>query len=225
MIFWIDFYFIDANRPLIEQIIFFHDYSIFIIFVILYFLFLSLLDLLFNNVSNLNLIENQTIELIWTFLPVLVLFFIAVPSLRLLYLIEERFDRDLNIKVLGYQWYWSYEYTEFDVEFDCFLEGEENNFFNFRLLETDRVLILPLNSFINLLIRRNDVIHSWTVQRLGVKTDAIPGRLNQLNLFFFRPGLYFGQCSEICGVNHRFIPISLIIVRVDLFIDYIKSFK
>lgn len=224
MIFWAKIYFIDANCPLIEQIIFFHDHAIISLTIILSFLFLRLIDLTSNSYLNLNLIENQSVEIVWTILPSIFLLLIAAPRLRLLYLIEETFTPDIRVKVYGYQWYWSYLYIDFELQLDCFIERDPSFKSEFRILETDTFLFLPFNTFVSLLVSRNDVIHSWTVQRLGVKTDAIPGRLNQINLFFLRPGLFFGQCSEICGINHRFIPISLIITRIDLFIIYLNYF-
>lgn len=218
MPFWTDIYFINANSPIIEQIILFHDHSIIIISTILIFLFITLINLIKSKSLNLNLIENQTIETIWTILPIFLLIFIAIPRLRLLYLIEETFNPNLTIKITGHQWYWSYEFSEFKVKFDSFIKQPPYNLKTFRLLETDTSLILPINSNSRLLVTRFDVIHSWTIQRLGVKTDAIPGRLNQINLIPTRSGIFFGQCSEICGANHRFIPITLKIIKIKKFI-------
>lgn len=221
MPFWIDFFFIEAATPVIEQIIFFHDHSIIVVFTFLFFLILIMFHLSLNYVFNLNLIENQFVEGVWTFVPILFLLFIVVPSLRLLYLIEELYTPDMTIKVVGHQWYWSYEYSEFNLKFDSFLNKDFSFISGFRLLETDTYLIFPVNLIVRFLVSRADVIHSFALQSMGVKVDAIPGRLNQLNVFLSRPGLFYGQCSEICGINHRFMPISVKVVSLKNFLKRI----
>lgn len=222
MPFWINIFFIDANSPTIEQIIFFHDHSIIIIISIIVFLIIIFINIIINKTLFLNLTENQSIETLWTILPIFLLIFIAIPRLRLLYLIEERFNPNLTLKIIGHQWYWSYEYPNFNINFDSFI-STSNNINKFRLLENDNSIFLPFNIQSRLLFTSIDVIHSWTIQSLGIKIDAIPGRLNQ---FFFqssRPGLFFGQCSEICGINHRFMPITIKITSINNFIKWISS--
>lgn len=169
-----------------------------------------LLNSCYINLYNNILFEGQELERIWTVLPAIFLLFIAFPSLRLLYLIEERDVYELSIKVLGHQWFWSYEYRDLkDILFDSYIDQEKRVF---RLLNVDNSLLLPINTNIRIVISRVDVIHSWTIPSLGIKVDAIPGRLNQINIIFNRLGIYFGQCSEICGANHRFIPILVSII-------------
>lgn len=171
------------------------------------------------------ILESQPLELFWTIIPTFVLIFIGTPSIRLLYILDEIFNPILTIKVLGHQWYWSYEYSDFiNVEFDSFLKNEIASLDSFRLLDVDNRLILPFNSQVRSLVTAADVIHSWTVPSLGVKVDAIPGRLNQLNFLLNRPGLYFGQCSEICGANHSFIPIVIESTSPSTFISWLKTF-
>lgn len=216
----------NANSPIIEQIIFFHDYSliflIFIIVIIRYIIF----NIVINTFYNRFLLENHDIEVIWTIIPALILIFIAVPRLRLLYLIEESFEVIINVKIIGHQWYWSYEYTDFNIEYDSFILRERDlEKRSFRLLDTDNNIILPYKTGVRLLVRSADVIHSWTVPSLALKVDAIPGRLNQLILYGYRPGLYYGQCSEICGANHSFIPICLEIVSLKNFIQWVNKFS
>jgi len=149
------------------------------------------------NIINIKLtsrfiLENHFIETIWTVLPTIILIFIALPSLRLLYLIEESFHPILTIKVIGHQWYWSYEYTNFNLNFDSFIiPSREMNLYNFRLLDTDNHLIIPFNINTRFLITSIDVIHAWTVPSLGIKIDAIPGRINQITSLSSRPGLFF----------------------------------
>lgn len=126
---------------------------------------------------------------------------------------------------MGHQWYWSYEYSDFNnIEFDAYIipsnEIEENIF---RLLDVDNRTVVPVNSQIRTLITAADVLHSWTIPRIGVKADAVPGRLNQVNFYASRPGVFFGQCSEICGANHRFIPIVIERVPAKIFVRWVKK--
>lgn len=229
MPYWGEINFIDAISPSIVHLIFFYDHTIVVIITILIFLFCFMFDVRVNNILNISLIDNQFIEIVWTILPIVLLVFIAIPSLRLLYLIEESFTRDLTIKVLGHQWFWSYEYEELGRELDCsynqnqlyeWVEEEDMMPTIYRLLEADDFVIIPETVRVRLLVRSCDVIHSWTVPRLGVKTDAVPGRLNQLNFFCLERGNFFGQCSEICGAFHRFMPIKLKVDCVEEFVDW-----
>lgn len=214
----------DRASPLIEQLIFFHDHTIVVLILITTLVGYIIATLFFNTFTNRFLLEGQTIEIIWTILPALILIFIALPSLRLLYLLDEVNNPRVTIKTIGHQWYWSYEYSDFlQVEFDSYMlptnELSENGF---RLLDVDNRTVLPINTQIRVLIRAADVIHSWTVPSLGVKADAIPGRLNQVSFLINRPGLFYGQCSEICGANHSFIPIVVESVSVNSFLSWIS---
>jgi len=223
---WNIIYLPNANRPIIEQIIFFHDHSIIVLVLITCFISYIIINIIYNKFINHFLLEGQEIEFIWTILPGFLLIFIALPSLRLLYLIEENFLPNLNIKIIGHQWYWSYEYSEFNINFDSFIIPERELSINsFRLLEVDNRLILPFNTNTRFLVLSADVIHSWTVPSLGLKIDAIPGRLNQIFSFLYRPGLFFGQCSEICGANHRFIPIVIESTSLKNFKLWVKNFS
>lgn len=164
-----------------------------------------------NVFYNLRLFQGQELERIWTVIPAVFLLFIAFPSLRLLYLMEEGDDYDITIKVLGHQWYWSYEYRDLGIMFfDSYILSDDNRIF--RLLNVDNLLVIPYNTNVRMIVSRLDVIHSWTIPSVGVKADAIPGRLNQLFVIFNRVGLFTGQCSEICGANHRFIPILIMVI-------------
>lgn len=183
--------------------------------------------LFFNSFTNRFLLNGQTIEIIWTIIPAIVLIFVAIPSLRLLYLLDEIRAPIVTLKTIGHQWYWRYEYSDFNnIEFDSYIiPVNEINSFNFRLLDVDNRIILPLNIKIRILISAADVIHSWTVPSLGVKVDGTPGRLNQTNFLINRPGLFFGQCSEICGANHSFMPIVIERVNLNYFINWVKNFN
>jgi cytochrome c oxidase subunit 2 len=175
--------------------------------------------------TNIKLFEGQIIELIWTIIPALILVFIALPSLRALYLLDEVKNPAITIKTVGHQWYWSYEYSDFpNIEFDSYIiPSNELKPNELRLLEVDNRTVIPYNTQIRLLVSAADVIHSWTIPSIGIKVDALPGRLNQLRMFSLRPGILYGQCSEICGANHRFIPIVLEVVKPSDFIQWVKT--
>lgn len=226
MITWSNILFQDANSPLIEQLIFFHDHSIIILVFITILISYFILNILHNKLSNRFWLNNQILETIWTILPIIILIFIALPSLRLLYLLDENFEPSLTIKIIGHQWYWSYEYSDFNINFDSFIIPQNSIEINtFRLLDVDNRLIIPFNINTRFLISSIDVIHSWTIPSLGIKIDAIPGRLNHIFSFINRPGLFFGQCSEICGANHSFIPICLESTNIKNFLSWINSFS
>jgi cytochrome c oxidase subunit 2 len=169
------------------------------------------------------LTHESTFEVVWTVVPGLVLILLAVPSLKLLYSLDFlifEYEPIITVKVIGHQWFWSYEYLvfsdvdflQFDViNFDSYLVAEDElNPNGLRLLEVDNPLMVPGNAYIRFLITSVDVLHSWAIPSLGVKVDAVPGRLNQMLTFIKRPGDFYGQCSEICGVNHGFMPIRLV---------------
>lgn len=213
----------DGISPLIEQLLFFHDHTIIILILITIIVGYLIISLFFNKFSYRFLLEGQLIELIWTILPAIILLFIALPSLRILYILDEVNNASLTIKTIGHQWYWSYEYSDFkNIEFDSYIIPiNEILDSNFRLLDVDNRLVLPINSKIRLMVTATDVIHSWALSSLGVKIDATPGRLNQTRFFINYPGLLYGQCSEICGSNHRFIPIVIERVSIKNFLKWI----
>ena len=215
----------DRASPLIEQLTFFHDHTMVVLILITTLVGYLICTLAFNKYTNRFLLENQIIEIIWTVFPALILIFIALPSLRLLYLLDEVKTPSVTLKSIGHQWYWSYEYSDFfHLEFDSYmLPPSDLSTDRFRLLDVDNRAVLPFNTQIRVLVRAADVIHSWTVPALGVKADAVPGRLNQLSFLISRPGLFYGQCSEICGANHRFMPIVIERVSVKSFLEWISS--
>nr|AEE64779.2 cytochrome c oxidase subunit II [Upogebia major] len=222
---WGNLGFQDSASPLMERLTFFHDHAMIVLILITTFVGYMMASLFFNSLTNRFLLENQTIEIIWTILPAVILIFIALPSLRLLYLLDEVNSPSVTLKTIGHQWYWSYEYSDFlQVDFDSYMvptiDLPESGF---RLLEVDNRTVLPMNTQIRVLITAADVIHSWTVPALGVKADAVPGRLNQVSFMINRPGLFYGQCSEICGANHSFMPIVLESVPTNSFLNWISS--
>jgi len=215
----------DAASPVIEQISFFHDYTLLVIIIITTLIAYLLLSIIHNKYIHRYLLEGQVLEVIWTIIPAIILVFIAMPSLRLLYLIDEINQPSVTLKTVGHQWYWSYEYSDFATrEFDSYIipanEIEKNSF---RLLDVDNRVILPINTDIRILVTAADVLHSWAIPSIGIKADATPGRLNQVGVNISRVGLFFGQCSEICGANHRFIPIVLEACPHQAFIKWITK--
>nr|UXD79079.1 cytochrome c oxidase subunit II [Stolotermes victoriensis] len=216
----------DSASPIMEQLIFFHDHTLMIILMILTVVTYMMTTLFLNKNTHRFMLEGQMIEVAWTIAPAIILIFIAMPSLRLLYLMDEIHTPTMTLKAIGHQWYWTYEYSDFiKVEFDSYImmPQEEINTNTFRLLDTDNRVTLPMNSFIRIIVTAADVLHSWTIPSLGIKADATPGRLNQTSFFINRPGLFYGQCSEICGANHSFMPIVIESIPTNNFIKWISN--
>nr|YP_010988512.1 cytochrome c oxidase subunit II [Australoluciola thailandica]WOR80617.1 cytochrome c oxidase subunit 2 [Australoluciola thailandica] len=215
----------DSISPLMEQLTFFHDHTMMILIMITLIVMYIIMMIMKNMYINRFLLEGQMIELIWTIAPAITLIFIALPSLQLLYLLDEINSPLISVKTMGHQWYWSYELSDFkNVEFDSYMipSNEQNNF-SFRLLEVDNRLTLPIYTQIRMMVSSSDVIHSWTIPSSSVKIDATPGRLNQTTFYMNRIGLFFGQCSEICGTNHSFMPIVIESISPKYFIEWIKN--
>nr|UBI44003.1 cytochrome c oxidase subunit II [Eysarcoris montivagus] len=215
----------DANSSLMEQLTFFHDHTIMILSMITIMVAYIMISLTKNKLINRYLLESQTIELIWTILPAITLIFIALPSLRLLYMIDEINNPSITLKVIGHQWYWSYEYSDFsDTEFDSYMKPTNDlTLQEIRLLDVDNRTVLPMNTQTRVMVTAADVLHSWAVPALGIKIDAVPGRLNQGAININRPGLMYGQCSEICGANHSFMPIVIESTTTKNFLNWINS--
>nr|YP_006303382.1 cytochrome c oxidase subunit II [Planiliza affinis]YP_009047784.1 cytochrome c oxidase subunit II [Planiliza haematocheilus]YP_009489100.1 cytochrome c oxidase subunit II [Chelon carinatus]AEK53096.1 cytochrome c oxidase subunit II [Planiliza affinis]AHA59322.1 cytochrome c oxidase subunit II [Planiliza haematocheilus]AIA77277.1 cytochrome c oxidase subunit II [Planiliza haematocheilus]AIY72689.1 cytochrome c oxidase subunit II [Planiliza affinis]AWD84305.1 cytochrome c oxidase subunit 2 len=199
----------DAASPLMEELLHFHDHALMILLLISILVLYIIIAMVSTELTNSLILDSQEIEIIWTVLPALILILIALPSLRILYLMDEINDPHLTIKAVGHQWYWSYEYTDYeDLGFDSYMiPTQDLTPGQFRLLETDHRMVIPVESPIRILVSAEDVLHSWAVPSLGVKMDAVPGRLNQVAFVTSRPGVFYGQCSEICGANHSFMPI------------------
>ena len=171
--------------------------------------------------------HNTTIEILWTVIPVILLIIIAIPSFRLLYVSETIPKADLTIKAIGNQWYWTYEYPDYeDIAFDAnmLLENELSDP-KLRLLETDTQIVVPVNKVVKLQITSADVLHAWTIPAFGVKMDAVPGRLNETWFKANKEGIYYGQCSELCGAKHAFMPINVKVVSESEFDDWLDFAK
>jgi len=171
--------------------------------------------------------HNTMIEVVWTIVPVLILVIIAIPSFRLLYFLDRNADAEMTIKVVGHQWYWAYEYPDHDgIKFDSYIvpdadlkPGQK------RLLEVDNRLVLPVGTTVRVLVTGNDVMHSWFAPSLGVQIYAFPGRTNETWLRIEREGVYYGQCNQICGVNHGFMPIAVEGVSKEAFQTWLGEAK
>jgi cytochrome c oxidase subunit 2 len=239
----------DPATPVMEGMIFFHNYLLFFLIVIGAFVIWLLCYIIINFNEHSNPVaqkftHSSLLEIVWTIIPALVLLLIAVPSFALLYSIDEVIDPTVTLKVVGHQWYWSYEYSDYatleggeTINFDSYMVPTEDlaiiegsgssksvkSHNLLRLLEVDNRVVLPINTHIRVLVTAADVLHSWCIPSFGIKLDACPGRLCQTSLFIKREGVYYGQCSEICGVNHGFMPIVVKGVSVDGYINWISK--
>jgi cytochrome c oxidase subunit 2 len=178
-------------------------------------------------VESRNVAHGMTLEIVWTLVPSIILVLIAIPSFALLYAMDEVIDPALTIRIIGRQWYWVYESSDVvngesqDIIFQSHMLSEKELVFGgLRLLDVTQALVVPVETHIRLIITATDVLHSWAVPSFGVKVDAVPGRLNQVSLFLKREGVFYGQCSELCGVNHGFMPIVVVGVPLDTFITF-----
>nr|QOJ45029.1 cytochrome c oxidase subunit II [Allobates nunciatus] len=215
----------DAASPIMEELLHFHDHALMAVFLISTLVLYIISTLMTTKLSNTNTIDAQEIEMVWTIMPAVILIVIALPSLRILYLMDEISSPDVTIKTIGHQWYWSYEYSDFtNLNFDSYMvPSKDLSPGQFRLLEVDNRMITPIGMATRTLITAEDVLHSWAIPTLGVKIDAIPGRLNQTSFLIPRPGVYYGQCSEICGANHSFMPIVVESLPMKEFLSWTTS--
>jgi len=228
----------DPATPAAEGMLFFHNYLWFFLIVIGMTTFWVLYEALkFHDQKKVlfpkRFTHSSLLEIIWTIVPAIILLFMAVPSFSLLYSLDEIVDPFLTLKVIGSQWFWTYEYSYYEtisgevidsLSFDSYMIPETDLSKGcLRLLEVDNRAFLPINTHIRVLVTATDVLHSWAVPSFGIKTDACPGRLSEASLFIKRPGNYFGQCSEICGTNHGFMPIGIRGVTIEKFEELLVS--
>lgn len=206
----------EAHSPIMEQMDAFHDLLLWIIFAISIFVLALLLYVIvrFRESKNPNpskVTHNTTIEVLWTVVPVVILFVIGFFSLPLLYATDDTADADMTVKVIGRQWYWSYEYPDHgDFTFDAFMVDEADlEPDQPRLLATDEDLVLPVGKKIRVLVTSSDVLHAFAMPAFGSKVDAVPGRTNETWFEINEPGMYYGQCSELCGTGHAFMPLAI----------------
>lgn len=227
----------DPATPAMEGMLLFHEYLVFFLILIGMFVFWVLYYVLKNFNQYVNEISHKfthssLLEIIWTILPAVILVFIAIPSFSLLYSTEELTNPSVTLKAIGHQWYWSYEFSDYvdtkkgieSINYDSYmLATDDLTKGSFRLLEVDNRVVLPVDTHIRVIVTSADVLHSWAVPSFGFKIDACPGRLSQGSLFIKRAGVFYGQCSEICGVNHGFMPIVIKVVTPEKFFRWIEK--
>ena len=226
----------DPATPVAEEILKFHNYLIIFILIIGMFVIWLLYQIIKNfskkiSLNSENFTHSSGLEIVWTILPAIALLFIAIPSFTLLYSLDDLIEPSLTLKIIGHQWYWSYEYSDLvfnnqknSLTFDSYMVPTSDLVLgSFRLLEVDNRVVLPINSHIRLLITASDVLHSWSVSSLGIKLDATPGRMSQTSVYIGRNGVFTGQCSELCGINHGFMPIIVRSLDSNSFIEWVHS--
>lgn len=229
-------YFQDSATPQMEGLIELHDNIMFYLVIILFGVGWIILTIIRNHVTKKSLISHKyvnhgtLIELIWTITPALILILIAFPSFKLLYLMDEVSDPSMSVLAEGHQWYWSYQYPDFlnedndFIEFDSYLVPESDlETGSLRMLEVDNKVIIPELTHVRFIVTGADVIHSFACPALGIKCDAYPGRLNQSSVFINREGIFYGQCSEICGVLHSSMPIAVESVSIEKFLQWLRE--
>lgn len=216
----------EGMSVIIELLNYFHDYIIIILIMILAFVTYVFSHVLFSSRLDKYTVDSHSLETIWTIVPIVILCFMAFPSLYLLYLIEDVSTPSLTVKVVGHQWYWEYQYSNAwsSNSFDSYMLQDRFTTSNlYHALDVDNRLVLPTRVNLLFLITSADVLHSWTVPSLGIKTDAIPGRLNSLITIRSFSGVYYGQCREICGSNHRYMPIVLEFIPARVYSLFLSS--
>nr|NP_042254.1 cytochrome oxidase, subunit II [Prototheca wickerhamii]AAD12642.1 cytochrome oxidase, subunit II [Prototheca wickerhamii] len=225
----------DPATPIMQGLIdLHHDIQFFLIAVLVFVVWMVSRALyLFHYTRNPlpeKIIHGTLIEIVWTITPSLILIFIAVPSFALLYSLDEVVDPAVTIKAIGHQWYWSYEYSDYSIAddqsiaFDSYMIPDDDlELGQYRLLEVDNRVVVPVDTHIRVIITAADVLHSWAIPSLGVKCDAVPGRLNQIPMFIKREGVFYGQCSELCGTNHAFMPIVVEAVSLENYISWVSN--
>ena len=229
-------YFQDTASPQMEALIELHNNIMFYLFIILFGVGWIIVSIIKNYIYYNSIISNKylnhgtLIELIWTITPALILILIAFPSFKLLYLMDEVTDPNLSVTVEGHQWYWSYQYVDFlnsddeFIEYDSYLVPDSDlEKGGLRMLEVDNRIILPELTHTRFMVTAADVIHSFACPSLGIKCDAYPGRLNQMSVHINREGTFFGQCSEICGILHSSMPISIQSVSLEKFLIWLRN--
>lgn len=216
----------DPSKFIMQQFHEFHDYAMIFVVFITILVFYALSSISFKTPTYWKFVEKQKIELWWTISPRFILISLAIPSISLLYYMDERPNPEITIKTIGHQWYWTYEiWDKQRIEIDSYmiqLEDIKTPGLP-RLLEVDNRLVLPYNTKIRLITASTDVIHAWSLPALGLKMDAVPGRLNQMFTNINRSGIFYGQCREICGSNHRFMPIVIESVNKKTFYNWCKE--
>ena len=215
-----------------EDIVWFHDYMLVpIITAITAFVLFLVIYACIRFRASRNPVASQTshntfIEVLWTLVPCLILIVMAVPSFKILYEQDEIPPADVTIKAVGYQWYWGYEYPDENIIFESYMiEDKDLKENQPRLLAVDNELVVPVNKVVKVLITANDVLHAWALPAFGVKRDAVPGRINETWFKAEKVGTYYGQCSELCGIQHAFMPITVRVVSEEDYVLWLLDAK
>ncbi len=222
----------DSASKGMETIVWFHDYMLLpVITAIMVFVLFLILYVCIKFRASKNKIasttsHNATVEVLWTLIPCLILIVLAVPSFKLLYEQDTIPKVDVTIKAIGYQWYWGYEYPDEKIGFDSYMIEEKDLKPNQpRLLTVDNEIYVPVNKVVRVMITANDVLHAWALPSFGVKRDAVPGRINETWFKAGKTGTYYGQCSELCGIKHAFMPITVNVVTEEEYNKWLKEAK
>ena len=217
--------------PVMERMVAFHNLLLVVITIITVFVLILLLICIFKFNERANPIPSKTthntlLEVIWTGIPVLILVGLAIPSYQLLYFVDRIENADMTLKITGNQWYWSYEYPDTEISFDAVPIPEDKLApGQHRMLEVDNHVVLPIDTSVRLLFTATDVIHAWTIPAFGVKNDTVPGRTNESWVKATTLGRFYGQCSELCGVDHSFMPIVVDVVSKEDFQKWVAGKK
>ena len=222
-------HFQEAATPLMAKIVKLYDFMMIIMSLVVFIVvgLLAYVSYKFyykRHPVPLKFAHNAKIEVAWTIIPVIILMIVAIPSFKTLYYAERIHKAEMTVKIVGYQWYWHYIYSDHGgFEYDSnLLEEKKLKSTNLRLLEVDNRLVIPVGTTVKFLITGGDVIHSFAVPSFGIKTDAVPGRTNETWVKVKKPGVYYGQCSELCGVHHGFMPIAIEVVTKEQFAEWVK---
>jgi len=215
-----------------DDLVFMHDYillpiitaiSVFVLFLILYAVWKFKAS---KNPNPTKTSHNTLLEVLWTVIPCLILVVIAIPSFKLLYKQDVIPKADITIKAIGYQWYWGYEYPDQKIAFEAsMIETKDLKPGQPRLLATDKHVVVPVNKVVKVLITANDVLHAWALPAFGVKRDAVPGRINETWFKAEKEGIFYGQCSELCGIKHAFMPITVEVVSEEKYKEWVEMAK
>jgi cytochrome c oxidase subunit 2 len=221
----------EAASPVMERIEHLHSVLLYIITAIAVFVIGLIGYVMVRFRASRNAIPSKTahytlLEIFWTAIPTLIVIIMLVPSLKTLYYMERSPETSVTVKVIGHQWYWSYDYPSNSVSFDSYIIEDKNlKPGQLRLLEVDRPIVLPVNTMVKILLTSADVLHSWAIPPLGLKTDCVPGRLNETWVKITKEGRYYGQCSELCGTRHGFMPIVIDAVSPQAYQEWLNKNK
>lgn len=223
----------EAVTPIMETVHQFHNLLLIIMSGVVLTVFLLLLYVIFRYNARANPVPSNTthntlIEIVWTAIPLIILMVIGIPSIKLIYYSDTVEEPEMTIKAIGHQWYWSYSYPKEDIEFDSRMIPDKDIDLSknqMRLLSVDEPIYIPVDTTVRILTTSEDVLHSFAVPSFGVKRDSVPGKLNEMWVKVNKEGTYYGQCSELCGMQHGFMPIEVRVVSKEAYAQWLKQAK